>query len=225
VYQGSLYVGVTPFTLQLPRNQFSYISVETQEGRTGSAAYRDNDIVRGRVRFDRINDTTGMAAFNTKVPISPEEKRVDKARRGFYGAYGAFWVVLPVALLAAGVAGAYIEANNYVASYTIYDDYDKRKKIYDDAITANRIRIAATITWSTALAATFFQIGRYLYVSGGDSTPIVKAPPKKTNDENVTEPSVEITNDENGIVPSVEIMSDENMTEASLVTTENGTEL
>jgi len=178
VFLGSLYVGETPHTLLLPRTQFAYISVETPEGKIGSVVYKDNEVVKGRAQFVRnygAHDDGGTAAFGTRVPISSEEKRVDRARRGFYGAYGAFWVILPVALLAGGIAGSYIDANNHVAVMgTFNDDFETRKKIYDDAVKGQYVKLGATILWSTALGVTFFQIFRYLYVSGGDSTPIVR---------------------------------------------------
>ena len=180
VYVGSLYAGESPLVLQLPRTQFAYVSVETPEGKTGSVVYRDNALVKGSAHFVKNSDVSGTAAFNTKIPVSAEEKRVDRARRGFYGAYGAFWIALPVALIAAGIAGSYVDAWNYVAATGMYsdvDDYNTKKKIYDDATFATNVRRAATITWSVALGVTFFQIFRYLYVSGGDSTPIVKTAP------------------------------------------------
>ena len=186
VYLGSLYVGETPHVLQLPGTQYAYISVETPEGEAGSVVYKDNEVVKGRAQFIRnynAPDEGGTAAFSTRVPINPEEKRVDRARKGFYRAYGAFWVILPVALLTAGVALTYVDANNYVAATGYYSDYDTRKKIYDDAVTGSRVRLAATITWGAALGVTFFQIFRYLYVSGADSMPIVKAPKSEPGTE------------------------------------------
>ena len=180
VFVGSLYVGDAPLTLQLPKSQFSYISVITPEGDTGSVVYRDNTLVRGSAQFTRASEDgniAGRASIGTKTPISPEEKRVDRARRGFYGAYGAFWVILPLALITSGIANNYINSNNYVAaSGQYYNDYPAQKEIYDKAVTANKIRIGANIAWGTALGVTFFQIFRYLYVSGGDASPIIKAP-------------------------------------------------
>ena len=155
VYLGGLYVGETPFTLELPRTEFTYISVETPEGDIGSAVYRDNNLVKGSAQFVRQEDNTRQAVFSTKRPIPPEEKRVEKARRGFYGAYGAFWIILPVSLLTAGVAGTYISAGENVKAW-------------------NGVRIGANVTWGVSLGVTFFQIFRYLYISGADAAPIVK---------------------------------------------------
>ena len=156
VFLGSLYLGETPLSFQLPRSQYSYISVETPDGETGSIVYRDNDLVRGSAHFVRVDDSTGKAAFSTKTPISPEEKRVDRARRGFYITYGTFWIVLPVSLMVSGIA------NSHIA-------------IQDNLAVWNNVKLGANIAWGTALGVTLFQIIRYLYISGGDSTPVFKA--------------------------------------------------
>ena len=159
VYLGGLYVGETPLTLELPRDEFTYISVETPEGEIGSAVYRDNELVKGNAQFVRHGGGGREAVFTTKIPIAPEEKRVDKARRGFYGAYGAFWIILPVSLLTAGVATSYISINHDTALW-------------------NGVNIGANVTWGVSLGVTLFQIVRYLYISRADATPIVKAAPK-----------------------------------------------
>jgi hypothetical protein len=180
VYVGSLYAGDTPLTLRLPKLDFSYISVETPEGETGSIVFRDDRLVKGSAHFTHT-DAGPSAAFTTRTPVLPEEKRVDKARRGFYGIYGAFWFILPAALLTSGIAGSYIHSHNSVVLGQRYtDDYEMRKSIYDRALTAQRVRVLSNVAWGTALGLTFFQIFRYLYVSGEDATPIVKAPEKRT---------------------------------------------
>ena len=163
VFLGSLFVGETPLTLQLPKNQYSYISVEAPSGETGAIVYRDNDLIRGRAQFiraDPAGDDPGTAAFSTRVPVSPEEKRVDRARRGFYGAYGAFWVILPAALITGGIAKTH--------SVEFYTEADFRASKW------GRIRTASNIAWGTSLGFSFFQIFRFLYISRADSTPIVK---------------------------------------------------
>jgi len=184
VYFGSLFVGETPLVLELPRSSYAYISVETDDGEIGSVVYRDSNLIKGSAQFTRIEEDGAIrsnTAFSTMVPVSPEEKRVDRARRGFYGAYGAFWFILPASLLTAGIAQNYVHANNMAALRGMYiDDYDKRKKIYDNAMLGRNVAIGAYSVMGVALGVTFFQIFRYLYVSGGDATPIVKHVPSQT---------------------------------------------
>ena len=182
VFMGSLYVGETPLTLQLPRTEPVYITVETPEGEIGSVAYKENNLVKGRAQFVRKDEgAVSSAAFGTRVPVSPDEKRADRGRRGFYGAYGVFWVVLPAAIITGGIAKTFITSNNYVMSSGVLDDNpESRQKVYNSAVLGRNIQIGSNIFWGAALGVTFFQIFRYLYLSGGDAMPIVRAPPKGT---------------------------------------------
>ena len=182
VFLGGLYVGEAPFTLQLPRMELFYVTVETPEGEIGSVVYKDSSLVKGNAQFIRKVEGGGTsAAISTRLPVSPEEKRVEKARRGFYGAYGAFWVILPAALLIGGIAGSYVESSNYaIGSGVLNDDPDRRQQTYENAVKGRNVQIGANIFWGSALGVTFIQIFRYLYKSGGDATPIARSPSKGT---------------------------------------------
>jgi len=161
VFLGSRYVGETPLALDLPRQEYGYISVETPDGEIGSMIYRDHDFIRGNAQFTWA-DNRGRADIFAKPPRSAEEKRVEKARRGFYIAYGAFWVILPASLLTAGYARTNVEANLNVGRNT-------------------GIYYGAQAVWGTSLAVTISQIVRYLYVSGEDARPIVRVPEKEAS--------------------------------------------
>jgi len=182
VFLGSLYVGEAPLTLQLPRTELFYVTVETPEGETGSVVYKDGNLVKGRAQFVRKDEGSGAsAAINTKIPVSAEEKRVERARRGFYGVYGAFWVILPAALIVSGIAGSYVESSNHaITSGILSDEPERRQKTYNSALKGRNVQIGANIFWATALGAAFTQIFRFLYVSGGDAAPIARDAPKRT---------------------------------------------
>jgi hypothetical protein len=158
VFLGSLYMGETPLTLELPKNESAYISVETPEGEIGSMILRDSNLVKGSAQFFSNNDYA-KADFLTAVPVSEEEKRVENARKKFYTTYGAFWFILPAALLAGGIAETHEAVNHNAGFYST-------------------LRVGANIAWGTALGVTLYQIFRYLSASKGDPTPIVKVPPK-----------------------------------------------
>jgi hypothetical protein len=174
VYLGSLYIGETPLGFQLPREEFAYITVETPEGKTGSVIYRDNELVRGSAQFIRTDDVGGRALFDTWIPISPEEERVERARRSFYRAYGVFWFVLPAALLTAGIAVNYVNAHNYVEVTSYYAARETRRRIYDNAMRGHYISMAAYGAMGISLGVTFYQIYRYLNASGGEVTPVAR---------------------------------------------------
>lgn len=175
VFLGGLYVGETPLAMDMPTADFAYISVETQEGEVGSAVYKDNALVRGSAQFVRMDGAGGNAIFSTSVPVSPDDKRVNRSRRGFYGAYGAFWVILPAALIIGGIAGSYVSAYNYGSSTNAYSDYSAREDAYNRAITGRNVSVGSTVFWASSLGVTFFMIGRYLYISNkAEAMPIVK---------------------------------------------------
>jgi hypothetical protein len=94
VYLGALYVGQTPLVgetaVRVPYGEYSYVLVEGQDARQGSAVVNGG----GAVTFD-LRDTE-----------IPEEKSVDYLRKKFYQAYGRFWIALPLALLANGYTTA-----------------------------------------------------------------------------------------------------------------------
>jgi len=176
VFLGSLYVGETPLTLELPRTQFSYVSVETLDGEIGTAIMRNNDMVRGSAQFVRNDEDWGRADILTSIPVTKEEKRVENTRRNFYTSYGAFWFILPASLLTAGIAGTYIAANNYVTSNNLYlNDAARREMIANNAAFGAAATNVAYGVMVASLGVTFWQIFRYLTVSNGDSTPINRA--------------------------------------------------
>jgi hypothetical protein len=95
VYRGALYVGETPLGLLMPRNQYEYFRIETLDGETDRVAFRTDP--------NRIGN---LITFNPSMPL-PGEDRVERARRNFYGAWGRFWIALPLAVLLTGISNAY----------------------------------------------------------------------------------------------------------------------
>jgi hypothetical protein len=91
VYQGSLFIGRTPLEMKLPVNRGEHVSVETAGGYVGSAIIP-------------AGEKQEHAAFYLTVTPPLAEGRLDKSRRGFYGAWGRFWIAMPLAWMASGVA-------------------------------------------------------------------------------------------------------------------------
>jgi hypothetical protein len=168
VYQGSLFKGYAPLSLELPLDQFSYISVEAPSGETGSAVYLSDSIVRGNAEFvrEKKNGEEGNLAFTTSLLPSPEEKRVERARNAFYTSYGIFWFVLPAALLTSAIASSYIDAYNYSGD----------PAAYDSAMRGYYATMGGYATMGVSLAGTFFFLFRYLYYSGSDAAPLARFP-------------------------------------------------
>jgi len=163
VFLGSLFLGKTPLQLDIPRDQYSYISVETTAGETGSAVYRNGLAVRGNAEF--INAGSSLA-IKTSVPVSPEEKRVATARNNFYSAYGRFWVTLPVTLLAINIAG------NYINAYPRQNP--QTSAMYNSALTSSYVQIGAYVLLGLSAAEIIYRIVRYLGTSGTNADPIAQ---------------------------------------------------
>jgi hypothetical protein len=101
VYLGALYIGQTPIMLDLPVNSAAYITVETPQGETGST------IIPQDTRAQAAPNVLGIPAV---MPL--EAGRVNKYRRQFFGAWGRFWIALPVALLTYGLSESFTSAYN-----------------------------------------------------------------------------------------------------------------
>jgi hypothetical protein len=174
VYLGSLFQGYAPLTLEIPQDQFAYIGVEAPSGETGSAVYLSDRVVRGSAEFvrEKNNEEEGNLAFTTRLFPSPEEKRVERARRAFYTSYGIFWFVLPAALLTSAISSSYINAYNYSGN----------PEVYDTAIKGYYATLGGYATMGVSMAATFFFIFRYLYYSGSDAAPLARFPAQEAEE-------------------------------------------
>jgi hypothetical protein len=157
VYNGSLYVGEAPLTLRLPANSFEYIEMETENGQKGSVVFMTKDNMN-------YNQTISL-----KLSQPNRRGAVDRARRGYYWAWGGQWIT--------GVAAwlgyyAYMGANN-AATYgknngkdVTQDFLDSNKKLYN-------YTMYAAIGFGVTSLYGIIRMFRYIYISGKDSTPIV----------------------------------------------------
>jgi hypothetical protein len=155
VYRGALYAGRTPFTMELPLNQYEYIRVETDREEVGQAVIFGSDSLDSEIRTIFVK------------PRMPKGKTdVDTARRQFYGAFGRFWISLPVAWIINGLT------NTMVSTYNSY--------LPDPALGAQadifiKINMATMITAGVFLAEVMVRSGWYLYVSTRNEPNLVRA--------------------------------------------------
>ncbi|MDR2068604.1 MAG: hypothetical protein LBP71_01915 [Spirochaetaceae bacterium] len=96
LYRGALFIGEPPLSITVPKNQYEYIWIETPGGNTDSVA------------FSAAPERSGsLITFKPSMPYLPEEDRVEKARHKFYGAWGRFWIALPLTVFLYGISTAY----------------------------------------------------------------------------------------------------------------------
>ncbi|MDR2900388.1 MAG: hypothetical protein LBV20_02555 [Treponema sp.] len=140
VYLGSTFMGMTPLTLNLVPDQSEYIIMENERGESTSFIY----------------DGSIPSAAVTLVPEAFNKKTVDDYRKKFYGAYGRFWISLPLAFIAYGVSSASVAASN--ASGGNID-------MYNDALMYRNIFIGSAALAGGFLVETLIKLGIYLYQS------------------------------------------------------------
>ncbi|MDR2182094.1 MAG: hypothetical protein LBN92_05375 [Treponema sp.] len=98
--------------LRIPVDEYRYVRIETEDGLTGEA------IVKGKI------DGTEIREMNLPLRRLPgkDQKPVESARKKFYGAFGRFWIALPLAFFINGIAQTYANAYNISGNSTLYDN-------------------------------------------------------------------------------------------------------
>jgi hypothetical protein len=101
VYSGALYVGEAPVHIVDSEEKNMTVNVVTKEGKTAGAVFKISE---------------KSLTLNPKTP--PPKGRVEKSRKGFYGAWGRLWLIVPLTWLAVGLSDSYVNAYNVAQSRT-----------------------------------------------------------------------------------------------------------
>jgi hypothetical protein len=104
------------FTLNIPLGQYRYVRIDTEDGLTGEAIVRGTAVEDGEVR---------IVTLQPRQLPGRDEKPVEVKRRKFYGAYGRFWIALPLAFFINGVSQAYFNSHISTGSPALYDKYQR----------------------------------------------------------------------------------------------------
>jgi hypothetical protein len=179
VYLGSLYMGGTPLTLQLSKDQLEYIFVESPDGEEAEAIflspppqYLPPPVVSPRRPrllagfFGPKSDLDGNRLnLRTAPPYDPEAQRVDKTRRWYYWAWGGTWVSAMGAWMLNGYANSIIDAYRRSSPQTA--------EMYEKAQQAQILNYAGIGLVSTAVLVEIIQMARYITTAGKDAPPYV----------------------------------------------------
>jgi hypothetical protein len=158
VYNGALYSGEAPLTLELGAGSLAYVSMESINGQMARAAFT----------MPELPGTTYN--FSLKM-IPPEERRVGKARGRYYWSWAAIWGTAVAAWLTTGIYNGTVDAMNYVAlnKPDLYNDwYGNRFPQVRDVNTVSLILLAPAVGY------TIFEMTRYLGAANRSSVPIVR---------------------------------------------------
>jgi hypothetical protein len=163
VYIGALYSGRTPLELSGSEGSNEAMAVETKSGKTSQIVFE-------------IKDGSSFS-LNPKAP--PEIGRTEKARKGFYGALGRFWIGLPVAYMIMGFGNSYINTHNYAAASR--NDMSH----YDDAIRWGDIQTGAAIGLGALGLDVIIRFIIYIYQGNKEGSIFSKKPPSGTSSVDV----------------------------------------
>ncbi len=145
VYLGSTYMGTTPLSLNLLSDQAEYITMENERGDAASFIYSG----------------TASSQIVTLAPETFDGRTVEDYRKKFYGAYGRFWLSLPILVLLYGTATAAKSASDHAIMYMGLQNQD----MYDYAMMNRYIAIGTAAIAGGFLIETLIRMGIYLYKS------------------------------------------------------------
>jgi hypothetical protein len=154
VYLGALYVGKLSgiFEMEVPEGLYSYISTETEDGRNAQA------IVLGEAK-----DEQRIISFDPKAPPEdPQKKSVETLRKKFYGAYGRFWIALPLAFLANGL---------YNTNALAYNASTGSEALYDSAKNSYYLTVGLFIGAGLFLAESLIRLVVYVRAADKEAVP------------------------------------------------------
>ena len=152
IYIGALYAGELPsygaFEFRVPRGMYRYLNAETEDGRAGRV------IVLG-------GEENRSLSIKPQILHGPDEKPVEKRRRQFYGAWGRFWVSLPVTFFVYGMKIMY-EAHAKVGN----------ESMYNTAVLTNNLFTAGAIVTGVFGAESLVRLIIYINTANKEAVPL-----------------------------------------------------
>jgi hypothetical protein len=177
IYLDSLYMGQAPLTLNIPPGQLTYIFAETQDGEEAEVVFPVPSLAilppamrssggsfAGSSRSSSLkNNLRGneLSLF-TSVPYDPDEQRVDKARRGYYWAWGGTWAAAITAWMINGYSNSVINTFNSPNS-------SQTQELYDSAKRAQTLNFVGLGLAGAAVIVEINQMARYIKTAGEDA--------------------------------------------------------
>jgi hypothetical protein len=180
VYLGSMFMGKTPLTLNLPPDRLEYVTAESPGGNETEAIFRSpppgylppavGSPKKPRLFAGLFRPKSELAGNNLKLrlgpPYDPDEKRVDRARYWYYWAWAGTWISAIGAWMVNGYANSITEAYNNNPNQT-YEMYDKAKQ-------AQVFNFVGMGVVSAAMLVEIVQMARYITISGKDAPAYVE---------------------------------------------------
>jgi len=154
LYQGALYVGEAPYNLRVPVDTLGYITAESRNGQTAQIVFSPPNMPGSSYNIP----------LKLKQPSPAGQKKVNKARGGYYWSWGATWIA---AILAWGANGMYSSYRD-VASHSSSQEFYNQGRAWYYVYTGSMILLGGTAAFN------IYSLIRYLSVSTEGATPIAK---------------------------------------------------
>ena len=145
------------FSVYVPVGQYRYIRVETEDGLTGEA------IVKGSAESD---EEVRIVTLEPRRLPGRDEKPVEDKRRKFYGAYGRFWITMPLAFLISGFSQLY--SNSYNMGFSASGS----QGMYNTARSMFYVSIGAWAVAGIFLTESLIRMGIYVHSASKESIPL-----------------------------------------------------
>jgi hypothetical protein len=176
LYRGSLYMGQTPLTLDLPAGALEYVFAESPNGEEVKVIFPtlSPDALPAAIRTNRKgnlfaglfppkggNLEGNSLSLLPGAPYDSKEGRVDKIRRGYYWAWGGVWVSAITAWMINGHYNAVVNAYN--------NSPNRTEEFYDRAMRLRNINYAGVGLVCAAVLVDIIQMVRYINTAGKDA--------------------------------------------------------
>lgn len=151
LYVNGLYRGNVPLDITLPEGNY-VLQILNNEG---GAEIQSKLLV--------LKSKDGVVSLSENYVQPKDKQAVNQARKGFYGAFGRFWLALPAAFLLSGITDTYINAYNISGN----------RDLINPATTFYYSSQGAWVVTGIFLIESLFRLGFYVYsASNGASTVI-----------------------------------------------------
>ncbi|MFQ3548084.1 MAG: hypothetical protein SNJ56_07070 [Termitinemataceae bacterium] len=152
IYIDGIYQGTTPIDMSIPKRS------------SLTALHVAPNTTQDLVPFV-LQPSSGTLVIPPQADLSKKQS-VEKMRKQFYGAFGRFWLIMPIAFVFNGYTKSYIDTLFY---------YGKAERaVIDEAIA---MYYTAQAFWGLTIITvveTLYRLGRYVYTANASSAPFIQ---------------------------------------------------
>ena len=162
LYINGLYSGTTPLNITLP-NRVNQTKDSLKSLYSLRILAEDGSDSETQPLPLIISSQPGTITISEEMIVPKPAHPVEQARKQFYGAFGRFWLALPVAFILNGVADTYSD------SYTHSENSDLLSRARTSYYSAQ----GASVLSGLFLLESLYRLGSYVYIANTSSSPVI----------------------------------------------------